>query len=250
MPKLSMTVCTALLLAWLCVFLGCNGIGGGAPGRSESATKTSNPASGICSAPPGQVVVRGPFFFIPFPGITGIASPMQVIACATASQGRVIRMEVLVDGNKIAQTHGNLFDEAVNAPLGAHTLTVVARETGGASLSSDPIDIQIEGSTAGEVCPPPSSPGVNVCSPTIVQLSFGPEACHTAGWATFVASGTAQTGTVREMQLWVDGVNLANFPGNYLNTNIQIGDFNHVTIKAVDSKGQVLASPTFLYEAC
>ena len=239
-------ICAVVLLAWLCVFAGCNAFNSADFERGQSATKTSSTRASNCPAPgsPG-VAVCAPPSFTGF--ATPIASPMQLIASATASQGRVIRMEELVDGGKTAQVHGDVFNEPVNVPNGSHTLIVVARETGNGSVNSAPINIQIEGSTAGEACPSPSSPGVNVCEPGIFN---GVTGCHTSPWSTFVASGTAQTGTVRRMELWLDGAILAAFPGNSLNTNLYVNDFSTVVIKVVDSNGKTIESPPLLIQAC
>lgn len=235
-------VLAPLLLAWVCVFTSCQGLGPG--GASQKAGSTHTSSAGGCPAPssPGVVMCQ--------PDIsTAYDSPVQVNASATASSGRVIQMQVLADGQKIAQTHGNRFDAPISLSPGTHTLTVMARETGGSSLTSAPISPEIVGSTAGQVCPPPSSPGVNVCSPAPPAGANG-HVCAVNTFTTFLASGTAETGIVKEMQLLVNGVDVANFPGNSLNTNFESDAFafSVITIVEVDSKGQSIASPPIAYD--
>lgn len=241
---LKRVIWAAFSLTCFCVFTSCGGFNSAA--KDQSATQTSSIQASSCPAPssPGVVVCAPPTFT---GSPTAIASPMQLIASAAANQGRVIRMEELVDGQKIAQVHGDVLNEPVNVPNGSHTLIVVARETGGASVNSAPINVEIEGSTAGEACPSPSSPGVNVCVPGIFN---GVTGCHTSPWSTFIASGTAQTGTVRRMELWLNGRILAVFPGNSLNTNLYVNDFSTVVIKEVDSNGQVIESPPLVIQSC
>jgi len=180
---------------------------------------------------------------------------MQLIASATPGNGRVIQMQVFADGQKIAQMHGNRFDAPISLSPGTHTVTVVARETEGSSLPPASVSPEIAGSTSGEACPPPSSPGVNVCAPAIgsgcgtnVCANPGAPVCAVQPWLTFVASGTAQTGTVREMQLWINGVDVANFSGGSLNTNVVSDFFGAIKIVEVDSKGRSIASPTITFD--
>lgn len=227
-------VLAPLLLTWTWVFTGCQGFPG-PPAQKVEANRTSS--AGGCAAPgsPGVRICEPPFS-------TAENSPVQLNASATAGQGRVIQMQVFSDGQKIAQMHGNRFDAPITLSTGTHTLTVVARETGGSSLPPASVSPEIVGSTVGESCPPPSSPGVNVCEPAPGTT------CAVQSWVTFVASGTAQTGTVREMQLWINGVNVANFPGNSLNTNLVSDIFGTIKIVEVDSKGQSIASPVINFE--
>ncbi len=242
--KSNWVILALLSLSGVCVLTACQGFPGQAAQKTEPS-RTS--ATGGCPAPssPGVVVCQ------PFPPVptfsTEIPSPVQVIASATASEGRVIQMQALADGRKIAQTQGDRFDAPVTLSPGTHTLTVVARETGGSSLISAPVSLEIFGSTAGQACAPPASPGVKLCTPDVSGIGT---ACAVEPWFTLVASGTAQTGTVREMQLWVNDVDVANFAGNYLNTNVVPDFLSYVEVRIVevDSKGQSVSSPSVFFE--
>jgi Bacterial Ig domain len=245
--KSNWMVLALLSFAAVCVLSSCQGLGTGSTPQTAASAKTS--AADGCPAPssPGVRVCE--------PEFSASDSPVQVNASATASQGKIIQMQVFADGQKLAQAHGDRFDAPITLSLGTHTLTVVARQTGGSSRTSDPISLDISGSTAGQACPPPGSPGVNVCAP-VVGSGCGANVCANPGfpvctlepWVTFVASATAQTGTIKEMQLWINGVDVANFPGNHVNTNLATDIFGTVTIVAVDSKGHSISSPAIPFE--
>jgi hypothetical protein len=52
------------------------------------------------------------------------------------------------------------------------------------------------------------------------------------------------------MELWDNGVKLANFPGDQLNTNMFLRDFDQVTIIEVDSKGNYIKSAVYIIQSC
>ena len=204
------------------------------------STTQSTAAYGNCPSPstPGVHVCW------PSPsGGSAIQSPMQVIASATGGDGSVSRIELWSDGKKIGQASGNLFDQAVNISSGTHRITLVEVDSVGAYVKSTPFTIDIQGSTLDNQCAAPSSPGVNVCYPAVGS-------CHTAGWTTVVAAGTGASGTVARMELWVNGVKLANFAGNAINTNLYLPDFDKLTIVEVDSKGAYVKSATTTLLSC
>jgi hypothetical protein len=208
----------------------------GSPGLAANAA-----AYGGCAAP-NQAGVHV-CFPVAVPQFI-VASPFQVIAAGTGAGGPVKLMEVFIDGKKVAQSSGNLFDAPVTAASGSHRLVVVELDSTGSYLKSSPMNFTIEASTAGEACPPPGSPGVNVCIPQ-------PNSCHTAPWTTVVAAGTGASGTVSRMELWVNGTKLANFPGNHINTNIfYLQDFDRMTIVEVDSKGGYIKSTPIILQSC
>lgn len=208
---------------------------------TDAVASTATAAYGGCSAP-AQAGVHVCFPAGP-PGFFA-ASPMQVIAAGTGGGGPVKLMEVFVDGKKVAQASGNLFDAPITIATGQHTLTVVELDTTGSYKKSTRQTLVVDNSTAGEVCTAPGSPGVNVCIPQ-------PGSCHTAAYSTFVAAGTGASGTVSRMELWVNGTKLANFPGNRINTNFSfLPDFDQVTIIEVDSKGAYIKSTPIVLQSC
>lgn len=213
--------------------------------KAQSATSntavTATAAYGGCTAP-AQAGVH-----VCFPtGPSGFfaASPMQVIAAGTGGGGPVKLMEVFVDGKKVAQANGNLFDAPITIATGQHTLTVVELDTTGSYTKSTRQTLVVDNSTTNETCTAPGAPGVNVCIPQ-------PGSCHTAAYSTFVAAGTGASGTVSRMELWVNGTKLANFPGNHINTNFSfLPDFDKVTIIEVDSKGAYMKATPIILQSC
>jgi len=171
-----------------------------------------------------------------------IAAPFQVIASGTGAGGPVRHMELWVDYVKIKQASGNVFDAPINLNSGDHRLVVVELDTAGGYMKSAPVTVTVQG-TGGQQCPPPTSPGVNVCDPL-------PNSCHTSGWTTISASGTGASGSVHRMELWSSGVKLANFPGNSIITNLYLPDFSTVTIVEVDSAGRFIKSPRITLQSC
>ena len=207
----------------------------------QPQTAAASAAFGNCPAPTtAGVKICAPFIF---PSATSIASPIQLIASGTGSGGAVRLMEVFIDGKKVAQASGNLFDSPVKVSIGTHRLVVVELDTSGSFRKSAPISVSIVGSTVGETCAPPSSPGVNDCSP-------GVGGCNVSGWTSIIASGTGASGTVRRMELWKGSVKLANFSGNFINTNMYFPDFTKLQIIEVDSNGAFLKSPIIITQAC
>ena len=228
-----------LMIAGLCSLLTASVTAQDATTNSSSLATSA--AYGGCSAPTGAGVhvcypAGPPGFFT--------SSPMQVIAAGTGGGGPVKLMEVFVDGKKVAQASGNLFDAPITIATGQHTLTVVELDTTGSYKKSTRQTLVVDGSTANEVCTAPGSPGVSVCIPQ-------PGSCHTAAYTTIVATGTGASGTVSRMELWVNGTKLANFPGNRINTNISfLPDFDKITIIEVDSKGAYIKSTPIVLQSC
>jgi hypothetical protein len=206
-----------------------------------AAAPNNTPYRGYGGCPPHSqagVAVCYPFIY---PSVTFIDSPFQLIAAGTGGDGPVGNMQLWVDGRKIGQTSGNIFDKPVTLPSGTHRLTVIEVDTTGHYVKSTPITFEIQGSTAAEPCAPPGSPGVNVCFPSN---------CHTSPFTTIVAAGTGASGTVSRMELWKDGVKLANFPGAFINTSLYLPDFSKLTIIEVDSRGAYVKSPVITDQSC
>lgn len=172
-----------------------------------------------------------------------IAAPFQLIASASGADGAVNHIELWADGKKVTQSSGSLFDEAIDLPSGTHRITLVEVDDTGHYVKSAPFEIDIQGNTLANRCTPSSTPGVNVCIPQ-------PGSCHTAGWTTIVAAGTGASGKVARMELWENGVKLANFAGNAINTNLFLPDYAKITIVEVDSSGGYSKSAPITILSC
>lgn len=199
------------------------------PGVIEASGGGALPPYGGCLAPSteGINICEPAEGKTPFTWETG--SPFQVIAAGTSGRGQVTRMELWADGKKVTQTEGTPFDEPVSLSLGTHQLTVIELNSLGGYVKSTPFDVSVMQDNSSTTCDPPSSPGVNVCSPA-------PGGCNTQPWVDFSAAGKGNSGKVDRMELWIDGGKIANFPGDKINTSL-IMVFGTVTIYEVDSKG-------------
>jgi hypothetical protein len=170
-------------------------------------------------------------------------SPVQVIAAATSETGQVETMEVWADGKKVAESKGSPFDAPINLDSGTHTLQVEEIDSTGASAESAKFQVSVQGgSGGGNNCSEPSSPGVHVCNPF-------PGGCNTEPWVTIDATGKGASGKVDRMELWIEGTDIANFPGNEIGTNL-IMVFGEVKIVEVDSEGHSKSSSFFFNGPC
>ena len=129
------------------------------------------------------------------------------------------KLELWVDGNKVSEEH-NVWDKygwldyANTYAVGTHRADFYSAGYDNA-LQHKQITFTVGGST----CSPPSSPGLNVCSPTDGSTVSSP--VHT------LASGTV-TGTVLRMEVWVDGVKKFTVThSNTLDTSVPLGKGKH-----------------------
>jgi hypothetical protein len=89
-------------------------------------------------------------------------------------------------------------------------------------------------------CDAPSSPGVNVCSPTSGGTVTSP--------VTFIASGTGASGTVNHLELWIDGTKIGNYDGSTMEASVAEGVGSHTaTVVEVDSEGNYVKSTPVTY---
>ncbi|MGA2538878.1 MAG: Ig-like domain-containing protein, partial [Terracidiphilus sp.] len=164
--------------------------------------------------------------------LDSVDTPFQVTAAASSGVGEVVTMEVWADGHKVTQANGTPFNAPITLDTGTHTLTVKALDSTGATIDSAPISLTVN--TNDQIhCSPPSSPGVHVCQPQA-------GGCQTSTYVTVVAAGKGESGTVSRMELWAAGTDLANFPGDQINTNLFIEGYDYVTIYEVDSHGNTI----------
>jgi hypothetical protein len=205
---------------------------------SAQSSTSLTPAYGNCPAP-SSAGVR-----VCFPLSGDIDSPMQVIASGTGAEGPVKTMQLWVDGKKVQQVSGNLFDKPVTLTNATHRIVIVEADSTGAYKASAPISVNVQTSTAGESCSPPSAPGVNVCLPASGS-------CQVSNFTSIVASGTAPSGaSVVRMELWVNGKKLYNADGSVINTNLSLPANSRIVIQEVDSSGGHIASTPAYVNPC
>jgi hypothetical protein len=101
--------------------------------------------------------------------------------------------------------------------------------------SSGVNSIVVYASNSSSTCPPPSVPGVNVCSPTPNSDVSSP--------VNFIAAGTGASGTVNHLELWIDNAKIGNYTGAEMNTSVTLAAGSHqATVVEVDSKGNYVKS--------
>jgi hypothetical protein len=208
---------------------------------AQSPGVAGGPPFGGCATPQtsGVSLCQPPSFFQ-----TGqVSSPFQVIASATSSTGPVQLMQLWVDGKKIAQSSGSLFNQAVTLSEGSHQFTVVEIDATGFFLKSIPFSVFVIGSNQHAFCPPPGEPGVNICSP---QMG----ACLVQPFVDILAGGRGASGTVSRMELLKNGVVIANFKGNQVNTGLVVMGDETLTIIEVDTKGATNSSSIVVPQPC
>jgi Bacterial Ig domain len=200
------------------------------PGLIEASGTPPPAAYGNCPAP------ANPGFNICNPGEPNsfaweTDAPVQLIAAATSATGQVETMEVWADGKKVAESQGSPFDAPINLDSGTHTLQIEEIDSTGASAKSAKFQVAVQGgnSGGGNNCSAPKEPGVHVCNPT-------PGGCNTQPWVDIDATGKGESGKVERMELWIEGTDIANFPGDEIGTSLIMaqGEFKIVEI---DSKG-------------
>jgi FG-GAP-like repeat/Bacterial Ig domain len=118
------------------------------------------------------------------------------IGASNQTAGR--KVEVWIDGKKMSEelkhafSYYSFLDASYNLAAGTHNVTVYSAGWDNI-LESLSFPLTVGSST----CAPPSSPGLNVCSPIGNSTDDSP----VLAWA----SGTV-TGTIARMEVWVDGV--------------------------------------------
>jgi FG-GAP-like repeat/Bacterial Ig domain len=178
----------------------------------ENTTSANFPAcdapnryDGITLCSPTSTVVSG--------------SPVQFsIGAANQTAGR--KVEVWIDGKKASEqlkhafSYYSFLDASEQLSNGTHSVTVYS--AGWDNLLESVTFPLTVGSAS---CTPPSSPGLNVCSPINNSTDNSPA----LAWA----SGTV-TGTIARMEVWVDGVKkYSTYGSNSLKTNVSLASGTH-----------------------
>jgi hypothetical protein len=152
---------------------------------------------------------------------------------ATAhSFGQLRKMEVWVDGNKLAEQHntwgGNAFLNFSTSSLaaGPHQGTIFAADIDN-TLQRYDFNFNVGPSS----CAAPTSNGVNICSPA--------NGSNTSGNAVQVQATANVQGTLARMEIWVDSVkdySETNSPSLAATLNIRAGS-HVITVFAANTDG-------------
>lgn len=144
------------------------------------------------------------------------------------------KLELWLDGNKVAEQY-NVWDKYAWLSSNAYTFSPgthrAAFYTAGYDNTLQQQDVTFD--VPGPTCPPPSSPGVNVCSPA---------SGSTAGRSVETLAGGAITGTILRMEVWVDSEKMySTFGSDMLDATLTISPGAHtLTFYIVNTNGDTL----------
>ncbi|MGC2639811.1 MAG: VCBS repeat-containing protein [Acidobacteriaceae bacterium] len=194
----------------------------GTSGGGSGCTAPSSPGVNVCSPGDGSEV----------------SSPVTFEAAGTGASGSVNHLELWIDGKKIGNYSGSTMDTQLSEAAGSHTAQVVEVDSAGNHGKSTPVTYTVGGGNVP--CSGPSSPGVNVCSPTAGSTVTSP--------VTFEAAGTAASGSVNHLELWIDGNKIGNYGGSTMDAQVSEPAGSHTaTIIEVDSQGNYVKSNPVTY---
>jgi hypothetical protein len=185
-----------------------------ASGFSQSAVGSANYTIGNptgCNAPssPGVNLCK------PGSGAT-VTSPVAIQAAATVT-GTISTMQVWIDGVRQYSISGTtMLNTSLTVAAGTHRFAVLALNTAGTKWTTA---VNATVGSGGGGCSAPGAPGVNICKPVNGSSVASP--------VTVQAMATV-TGTISNMQLWVDGVKkFSNTGTTTLNTSVSLASGSH-----------------------
>ena len=199
------------------------------PGETQTITTGLNAtANGNWSNCPYPITGRGISLCTPASSST---APVDFNATAH-SFGQLRKMEVWVDGNKLAEQHntwgGNAFlnFDTTSLAAGSHQGTIYAADIDN-TLQRYDFNFTVEPSSCGA----PSSPGVNICSPT--------DGSTTSNNQVLVQATATIQGTLARMEIWVDGVkDYTETDSTSLAASLNLRAGSHtITVYAVNTDG-------------
>lgn len=185
-------------------------------------------ANGNWSNCPYPITARGISLCTPTSSST---APVNFDATAH-SFGQLRKMEVWVDGNKLAEQHntwgGNAFlnFDTTSLAAGSHQGTIYAADIDN-TLQRYNFNFTVEPSSCGA----PSSPGVNICSPT--------DGSTTSNNQVLVQATATIQGSLARMEIWVDGVkDYTETDSTSLAASLNLRAGSHtITVYAVNTNG-------------
>lgn len=189
--------------------------------KITSTVQVGGSGSG-CSAPSSA----GVNLCTPASGAT-VSSPVQVLASANVT-GKLASMELWIDGvEKFSESTSATLQTSLSLSAGTHRFAVLAVNTSGQKWEQA-VNATVQGASS---CSPPSSAGVNLCTPASGATVSSP--------VQVLASGKV-TGALSSMQLWVDGVKkYSESSSTTLQTSISLGAGTHrFAVLAVNTAGQ------------
>ena len=159
-----------------------------------------------------------------------VNSPVN-FAIGAAAPEPIRKVELWADGHKKLEQFAGAFSNygflnaSVPLAAGSHRIVVIASGWDNAQQSKVST-LNVSASS----CSAPSSAGVHICSPASGSSVSSP---------VQVQATAKVTGTIANVQLWVDGVKKFTAPGNTLNASISLAAGTHrFAVLAVNTAGQ------------
>jgi hypothetical protein len=144
------------------------------------------------------------------------------------------KMELWLDGTKVTEQY-NVWDKYAWLSSTAQTFSSGTHRADIYTAGYDNVlqHQQVTFQVPGPTCPPPSSPGVNVCSPV---------SGSTVGRSVETLAGGAITGTILRMEVWVDGNKMySTFSSDMLDATLTIAPGSHaLAFYIVNTSGEAL----------
>ncbi len=144
------------------------------------------------------------------------------------------KMELWLDGTKVTEQY-NVWDKYAWLSSAARTFSAGTHRADFYTAGYDNVlqHQQVTFQVPGPTCPPPSSPGVNVCSPANGS---------TVGRSVEALAGGAITGTILRMEVWVDSTKMySTYGSDMLDATLTVSPGAHtLTFYIVNTSGQAL----------
>lgn len=165
-----------------------------------------------------------------FSPVAGTYSTAQSVTISDSTSGAVIHYTT---DSSTPTASSPVYSTAITVSS-SETLKAMATASGmlDSAVATAAYVIQASGGT----CSAPDSPGVNICAPT--GGGFYPSPLQ------ITAAGKGASGTVRRMEVWIDGVKNTQFSSSTINTSVTVATGSHrLVIVEVDSNNASVKSP-------
>jgi hypothetical protein len=170
---------------------------------------------------------------------SSVTSPVHLLA-AVKVNGTLTGAWVQVDGVNQFHSDSPSIDTNLTIDAGAHTIEVKAWNSSGAIVrASADVDVSNGGCLSFSVCcPPPSSAGVKICTPTNGSSASNP---------VHLVAAITVSGTFTGAWVQVDGINKFHSDSAAIDTDLVIPPGTHtIQVKGWNSSGAIVRASTMV----
>ncbi len=176
-----------------------------------------------------------------------VASPLHVVASATAGSYPVSAMRLYVDNQSIQTVYAAALDSYATLANGQHYVAVVGWDTSGKSFSRSmyvTVGTGTSGTTAATATPAAPAAPATTSGTTGVSIAAPSNGASVTSPVQFAASATAPAGrTITAIRIYLDNTSVYLTNSSSLNTAINAGLGSHnAVVQAWDSAGAVYKS--------